>query len=223
MSKTKRSAYDLLISREYDPSDPREATHPSRMDSLQQYRLSNFCLVTESFTFMAGTHSFPALDSWYSLERRERKVEALDLRVCPCWSQAGTHLWTPVTLSSTMPLIFLNTFGYFLYIQCVRSPPSSRIWQVTGANHWKEKQISHLRDINSTHYYHVGLPALSVDTAINAPPEIILRLPFPGKHHHAWNTTHVTSEFDIQRSVLSNNVRNNSPPTPTDLLGTTCG
>lgn len=42
---------------------PLEAAHPSRMDSLQQYRLSNFCLVTESFTFMAGTQSFPALDS----------------------------------------------------------------------------------------------------------------------------------------------------------------
>lgn len=63
MSKTKHSAYDLLISREYDPSDPLEDAHPSRMDSLQQYRLSNFCLVTESFTFMAGTLSFPALDS----------------------------------------------------------------------------------------------------------------------------------------------------------------
>lgn len=25
-------------------------------------------MVTESFTFMAGTQSFPALDSWYSLE-----------------------------------------------------------------------------------------------------------------------------------------------------------
>lgn len=49
-------------------------------------------------------------------------------------------------------------------------------------------------------YYHVGLPALSVDTAINAPPEIILRLPFPCKHRHAWNIAHVTSEFDIQRS-----------------------
>lgn len=39
------------------------ASYPSRMDSLQQYRLSNFCLVTESLTFMAGTHSFPALES----------------------------------------------------------------------------------------------------------------------------------------------------------------
>lgn len=60
---------------------PLEAAHPSRMDSLQQYRLSNFCLVTESFTFMAGTQSFPALDSWYSLEGREREVEALDFHV----------------------------------------------------------------------------------------------------------------------------------------------
>lgn len=49
--------------------DRAAASYPSRMDSLQQYRLSNFCLVTESLTFMAGTHSFPALDSWYNLER----------------------------------------------------------------------------------------------------------------------------------------------------------
>lgn len=107
-----------------------EAAHPSRMDSLQQYRLSNFCLVTESFTFMAGTHSFPALDSWYSLEGRHVAGGRSADCVGACCYQAGTHLWTPVTLSSTIPLIFLNTFGYFLYIQCVRSPPSSRIWQV---------------------------------------------------------------------------------------------
>lgn len=48
-------------------------------------------------------------------------------RVLSCQTQAGADLWTPVTLSSTMPLIFLNTLGYFLYIQWVRSPPSSRI------------------------------------------------------------------------------------------------
>lgn len=52
------------------PSHSKVQTHPSRMDSRQQYKLSNFCLVTESLTFMAGTHSFPALDSWYSLRGR---------------------------------------------------------------------------------------------------------------------------------------------------------
>ena len=51
-------------------------THPSRMDSLQQYRLSNFCFVTESFTFMAGTHSLPALDSWYNLQGRQETCSA---------------------------------------------------------------------------------------------------------------------------------------------------
>lgn len=43
------------------------------MDSRQQYKLSNFCLVTESLTFMAGTQSFPALESWYSLKGEEAK------------------------------------------------------------------------------------------------------------------------------------------------------
>lgn len=118
-----------------------ELTHPSRIDSLQQYRLSNFCFVTESLTFMAGTHSFPALDSWYNLNKREEEGRG---HFTSCWCmllwvcywifyssvflyKAIYYLWTPVTLSSTMPLIFLNTLGYFLYIQCVKSPPSSRI------------------------------------------------------------------------------------------------
>jgi hypothetical protein len=50
----------------------------SMIDSRQLYRLSNFVFVTESLTFIAGTDSLPALESWYSL-------------------------WTPVTLSSTIP------------------------------------------------------------------------------------------------------------------------
>ena len=33
-------------------------------DSLQEYKLSNLVLVTESLTFMAGTDSLPVLDSW---------------------------------------------------------------------------------------------------------------------------------------------------------------
>lgn len=49
------------------------SSYPSRMDSLQQYRLSNFCFVTESLTFMAGTQSFPALDNWYSLPEIGKK------------------------------------------------------------------------------------------------------------------------------------------------------
>lgn len=50
-------------------------TYPSRMDSLQQYRLSNFCFVTESLTFMAGTQSFPALDNWYSLLQIQEETD----------------------------------------------------------------------------------------------------------------------------------------------------
>lgn len=30
--------------------------------------------------------------------------------------------------------------------------------------------------------YHVGLPTLSVDTLVDTPPEVILRLPLPSKH-----------------------------------------
>lgn len=34
--------------------------------------------------------------------------------------------------------------------------------------------------------YHVGLPAVDVNTAVNAPPEVILRLPLPGKHGNTY-------------------------------------
>lgn len=53
-------------------------SYPSKMDSLQQYRLSNFCLVTESLTFMAGTQSFPALDSWYNLHTQTHTKKYLN-------------------------------------------------------------------------------------------------------------------------------------------------
>lgn len=33
--------------------------------------------------------------------------------------------------------------------------------------------------------YHVRLPTLCVDATVNTPPEIILRLPLPGKHSHS--------------------------------------
>lgn len=35
----------------------KQLPYPLSTDSLQQYRLSNFCLVTESFTLMAGRPS----------------------------------------------------------------------------------------------------------------------------------------------------------------------
>merc|ERR1719431_1912497 len=63
----------------------------SKMDSLQEYRLSYLVLITLSFTFIAGTESLLLWLSWY-------------------------NLCTPVTLSSTIPLISLNTAGYFFTI-----------------------------------------------------------------------------------------------------------
>lgn len=148
---------------------------------------------------------------------------------------ATVHLWTPVTLSSTIPCIFLNTLGYFLYTQCVRSPPSSKICQnntnscnqsndsiqwwkikkkktipITGCHQWTLNNIkkvinSYVLDVFEAQYkafstlrwnfltgqckrtvYHVCLPAFCVDTAINAPPEIILRLSFPSKNSHSY-------------------------------------
>lgn len=33
--------------------------------------------------------------------------------------------------------------------------------------------------------YHVGLPGLKINAAINAPPEVVLRLSFPGKYRES--------------------------------------
>ena len=75
---------------------------PSTRLSRQPYRLSNFDLVTESFTLMAGTSSSPAF--------------AISHRRC-----------TPVVVSSEMPRMFASIAGYLSCISLVTSPPSSRI------------------------------------------------------------------------------------------------
>merc|ERR1711913_269732 len=75
---------------------------PSHKDSRQPYKLSNFDLVTESLTLMAGTLSSPDLNILYKL-------------------------WTPVVVSSDNPLIPAKSCGYSLWIKLVKSPPSSRI------------------------------------------------------------------------------------------------
>lgn len=66
-------------------------------------------------------------------EQRQVRADSSDsLRSLGLPSQSS-HLCTPVTLSSTIPRIFLNTLGYFLYTQWVRSPPSSRIYRTGKA------------------------------------------------------------------------------------------
>src|SRR6185312_2421608 len=74
----------------------------STSDSRQPYRLSNFDLVTLSFTLIAGTFSVPAL--------------AISHSRC-----------TPVVVSSDRPLISFNISGYLSCSNAVTSPPSSRI------------------------------------------------------------------------------------------------
>lgn len=99
---------------------------------------------------------------------------------------AETDRWIPVTLSSTMPFSFWNRLGCFLWIQWVRSPPSSKIWQahayvILGLNSISP-QSRHL-----WFWYHVGVPDLSAHTFLNAPPEVGLWLSPPRKHHSAWS------------------------------------
>src|SRR6195952_4944266 len=62
---------------------------PSTSESRQPYRLSNFDLVTESLTLMAGKASLPSLCIWY--------------RRC-----------TPVVVSSVTPLISFRRVEYQL-------------------------------------------------------------------------------------------------------------
>src|SRR3954451_11904776 len=62
---------------------------PSTSDSRQPYRLSNFDLVTESLTLIAGKASLPSLCIWY--------------RRC-----------TPVVVSSVTPLICARRVEYQL-------------------------------------------------------------------------------------------------------------
>src|SRR5919112_1351745 len=74
----------------------------STKDSLQPYLLSNFDLVTESFTLMQGTGSVP-------LAMRSYKR---------C---------TPVVVSSEIPRTCCTSSGYLSSTILVRSPPSSNI------------------------------------------------------------------------------------------------
>lgn len=81
--------------------------HPSRMDSRQQYKLSNFCLVTESLTFMAGTQSFPAFESWYNLRGHMGGGGGRGGRVQPDMHTHATSLSSDPTRPSTFPSIWL--------------------------------------------------------------------------------------------------------------------
>ena len=75
---------------------------PSTRDSLHPYRLSNFDLVTESFTLIAGIGSVPLVILSYKR-------------------------LTPVVVSSEIPLISFVSSGNLSNTILVRSPPSSRI------------------------------------------------------------------------------------------------
>src|ERR1700761_2089545 len=75
---------------------------PSTRLSRQPYKLSNFDLVTESFTLIAGTSRVPAF--------------AISQSRC-----------TPVVVSSEMPRISFSISGYLSCISLVTPPPSSRI------------------------------------------------------------------------------------------------
>src|SRR6185437_5308105 len=111
---------------------------PSASDSRQPYRLSNFDLVTESLTLIAGTSNLPASASWYRrctpvvvssdtprhsdatfFQKPGRSVRVFfsrSLMTCSSWLAPGssTH-FEPSSISTP------------LWIKRVASPPSSTI------------------------------------------------------------------------------------------------
>jgi hypothetical protein len=74
----------------------------STHDSLHPYLLSNFDLVTESLTFIAGKVKVP-------------------------FSTLSYNLCTPVVVSSERPFIFGTSSGNLSRTMLVKSPPSSKI------------------------------------------------------------------------------------------------
>src|ERR1700691_1451961 len=109
---------------------------PSASDSRQPYRLSNFDLVTESFTLMAGPNTLPCSIILYSrctpvvVSSETPRHSAATLCQC-CGSSAYTFFSRSlITCSSWLPLgVFTqpspSSSSYPLWISSVTSPPSS--------------------------------------------------------------------------------------------------
>src|SRR5690606_7717733 len=115
----------------------------STNDSLQPYLLSNFDLVTESLTLIAGMGKVPFFILSYSLS-------------------------TPVVVSSEMPLMPDTSSGYLSNIILVRSPPSSRII-LRGLRSSPKNSVCSIHQSNSSsvHPFHAYtlIPAAAIAAA----------------------------------------------------------
>ena len=115
---------------------------PSTKLSLHPYKLSNFDLVTESFTFIAGIKS----ELSFSI-----LMSAL----------------IPVVVSSETPFTSCNKSLYSLCIIAVRSPPSSR--SIFGFQSFLASIVCliHQRYSSSVSPFHAytGIPALAIAAA----------------------------------------------------------
>ena len=98
----------------------------STADSLQPYLLSNFDLVTESFTLMAGNGSVP-----FCIRSYKR-----------C---------TPVVVSSESPLMPAASSGNSSRIILVRSPPSSKI-KFRGLRSSPKNIVCSIHQLNSSSF-----------------------------------------------------------------------
>lgn len=81
---------------------------------------------------------------------------------------------------------------FFLYGEVVKIKHPCQIlgyWNTSNVSLFLRSQAGYCNTtiVKKKHFptYHVRLPTLSVHTAVNTPPEVVLRLPLPGEHRHA--------------------------------------
>lgn len=85
--------------------------------------------------------------------------------------------------NSTMGMCQLRTPALLLltFPAAPSSSPAEALWRPAGSQEQPQGGREEEEGLKKAPY-HVGLPAIHINTAVNAPPEIILWLPFPGKH-----------------------------------------
>jgi len=126
----------------------------STNDSLHPYLLSNLDFVTESFTLIAGNGKVPAFILSYSL-------------------------WTPVVVSSEIPLIHATNCGNLSNTIFVRSHPSSRII-FRGNLSGQKNNVCSIHRLNSSSFIpfraQTGTPVTAIAAAAWSWVEKILQL-----------------------------------------------
>src|SRR5690606_6280131 len=154
---------------------------PSASDSRQPYRLSNFDLVTESLTLIAGTSSLPASIIWYRrctpvvvssdtpfqpaaavFQNPGRSVRvrlSRSLMTCSSWFAPG---WSTQSEPSSMSTP--------LWISKVASPPSSTMSSGPCMPGWVSMSSVHCQYSSSVSPFHAntGMPLAAIAAAASS-------------------------------------------------------